>query len=59
MSARTMPAPVDDDQVLEQLEAAFLLIPAFCPSPSEIDLAEIARAGHRSGPPRSGLPDHP
>ncbi len=46
-----MPAPVDDDQVLEQLEAAFLLIPAFCPSPSEIDLAEtlapvIGRVDH-------------
>jgi hypothetical protein len=41
MSTETMPAPISDDRVLEQLEAEFLRSPSFWPSPSELDLAEM------------------
>jgi hypothetical protein len=41
MSTETMPAPISDDRVLEQLEAEFLRSPGFWPSPSELDLAEM------------------
>jgi hypothetical protein len=41
MSTETMPAPISDESLLEQLEAEFLRSPSFWPSPSEIDLAEM------------------
>jgi hypothetical protein len=41
MNSQTMPAPVSDESVLEQLEAEFLRSPSLWPSPSEIDLAEL------------------
>ena len=41
MSSQTIPAPVDNERVLEQLEAEFLHSPAFDPARSEFDLAEL------------------
>jgi hypothetical protein len=41
MSSQTMPPPVSDERVLEELEAEFLRSPSFSPLASEIDLAEM------------------
>jgi hypothetical protein len=41
MNGQTMPSPVSDERVLEQLEAEFLRSPRLWPSPSEIDVAEL------------------
>jgi hypothetical protein len=41
VNSQTMPAPVSDERVLEQLEAEFVRGPSFWPLPSEIDLAEM------------------
>jgi hypothetical protein len=41
MSSQTMPPPVSDERVLEELEAEFLRSPSFSPLPSDIDLAEM------------------
>jgi hypothetical protein len=41
MNSETMPAPVSDESVLEQLEAEFLRSPSPWPSASEVDVAEM------------------
>jgi hypothetical protein len=41
MNSQTMPAPVSDDSVIEQLEAEFLRGPSHWPSPSEINVEEL------------------
>ena len=41
MSSQTMCTPVDDERVLERLEAEFLRSPGVWPSPAGIDLAEM------------------
>jgi hypothetical protein len=41
MNSQTMPSPVSDERVLEQLETEFLRSPSLWPSPSEIDVAEL------------------
>jgi hypothetical protein len=40
VASQTIPAPVSEERVLEQLEAEFLLSPDPWLSPQELDLAE-------------------
>jgi hypothetical protein len=49
VSRQMISSPVDDERVLEELEAEFLRRPSGWPTPSEVDLAEtLAPATRRS-----------